>query len=58
MVFVIVKFEKFVILVFVLIQVKEDEMGRECSTNEVVDEHIYDIGGKARRKETTGKTKT
>jgi hypothetical protein len=39
-------------------QVKEDEMGRECSTNEGEEECIKDIGGKARRNETTGKTKT
>jgi hypothetical protein len=38
-------------------QVKEDEMGRTCSTNESVEECIEDIGGKARRKETTRKTK-
>jgi hypothetical protein len=28
-----------------------------CSTNEGVEECIWDIGGKARRKETTGRTK-
>jgi hypothetical protein len=39
-------------------QVKEDEMGRACSTNGGEDACIYDIGGKSRRKETTGKTKT
>jgi hypothetical protein len=33
-------------------------MGRVCSTNEGEEECIKDIGGKARRKETTGKTKT
>jgi hypothetical protein len=33
-------------------QVKEDEMGRACSTNRGEEECIYDIGGKARRKET------
>jgi hypothetical protein len=32
-------------------------LGRECSTNGE-EECIYDIGGKPRRKETTGKTKT
>jgi hypothetical protein len=32
-------------------------MSRECSTNRK-EECIYDIGGKARRKETTRKTKT
>jgi hypothetical protein len=31
-------------------------MGRACSTNGGDEECIYDIGGKARRKETTGKT--
>jgi hypothetical protein len=31
-------------------------MGRECSTNGAEAECIYDIGGKARRKETTRKT--
>jgi hypothetical protein len=35
---------------------KEDEMGRACSTNE--EDCIWDIGGKARRKETSKKTKT
>jgi hypothetical protein len=34
-------------------------MGRACSTNgEEEEERIYDIGGKSRREETTGKTKT
>jgi hypothetical protein len=32
----------------------KDEMGEACSTNEGEE----DIGGKAARKETTGKTKT
>jgi hypothetical protein len=32
-------------------------MGMACSTNGGVEECILDIGGKARRKETTGKTK-
>jgi hypothetical protein len=32
--------------------------GRACSTNGGEEECIEDIGGKARRKETTGKTKT
>jgi hypothetical protein len=32
-------------------------MGRECSMNGEEDECIYDIGGKTRRKETTGKNK-
>jgi hypothetical protein len=31
-------------------------MGRACSTNGVKEECIYDIGGKARRKDTIGKT--
>jgi hypothetical protein len=33
-------------------------MGRTCSTNRGEEECIQDIGGKARRKETNGKTKT
>jgi hypothetical protein len=33
-------------------------MGRACSTNGGEEERIKDIGGKARRKETTRKTKT
>jgi hypothetical protein len=33
-------------------------MGRACNMNEGEEECIYDIGGKARRKETTRKTKT
>jgi hypothetical protein len=33
-------------------------MGRGYSTNEGDEECIWDIGGKARRKETTRKTKT
>jgi hypothetical protein len=37
--------------------VKEDEMGRACSTMGK-EECIWDIGGKARRKETTEKAKT
>jgi hypothetical protein len=32
-------------------------MGRACSTNGGEEEYIEDIGGKSRRKETTGKTK-
>jgi hypothetical protein len=31
-------------------------MGRACSMNEDEEECMWDIGGKARRKETTGKT--
>jgi hypothetical protein len=38
-------------------RLKEDEMGRACSTNGGEEECIEGIGGKARRKETTGKTK-
>jgi hypothetical protein len=33
-------------------------MGRACSTNGGEEEFIYDIRGKARRKEATRKTKT
>jgi hypothetical protein len=33
-------------------------MGRACSTNDGEEECIEHIGGKSRRKETTGKTKT
>jgi hypothetical protein len=33
-------------------------MGRACSMNGDDEEYIQDIGGKARRKETTRKTKT
>jgi hypothetical protein len=33
-------------------------MGMAFSTNELEEEYIYDIGGKAIRKETTGKTMT
>jgi hypothetical protein len=33
-------------------------MGGACSTNEEDEKCIEDIGGKARRKETTGKTET
>jgi hypothetical protein len=33
-------------------------MGRAYSKNTVEEEYIYDIGGKARRKENTRKTKT
>jgi hypothetical protein len=39
-------------------QVKEDEIGGACSTNGGEEEYIQDIGGKARRKGTTAKTKT
>jgi hypothetical protein len=33
-------------------------MGGSCSTNEGEEEHVEVIGGKARGKETTRKTKT
>jgi hypothetical protein len=39
-------------------QVKEDEMVRACSMNRGEKECIQDIGGKARRKKTSGKNKT
>jgi hypothetical protein len=39
-------------------QVKEDEVGRTYRVNEREEEYIYDIGGKARKKETSRKTKT
>jgi hypothetical protein len=39
-------------------QVKKDEMRRACSANEDAEECIKDIGGKAKRKETTRKTNT
>jgi hypothetical protein len=32
-------------------------MGRACSKNMGEEEYVEDIGGKAKRKETTGKTK-
>jgi hypothetical protein len=38
------------------VYIKEDEVGRACSTNGGQEECIYDIGGKASRKETTGMT--
>jgi hypothetical protein len=37
-------------------QVKEDKMGRACTTNGGEEDRIQDFGGKARRKETTRKT--
>jgi hypothetical protein len=40
------------------IKSKGDQMGRTYSTNEVEEKCIQDISGKARRKETTRKTKT
>jgi hypothetical protein len=33
-------------------------MDRACSANRVEEECIWDIGGRVRRKEITGKTKT
>jgi hypothetical protein len=39
-----------------LIQVKEDEMGRACSTHWIENEYIQGFGGKGRRKKTTRKT--
>jgi hypothetical protein len=39
-------------------QVKENEMGRTCSTNGGEEECIEDFGRKARMKDTTRKTKT
>jgi hypothetical protein len=33
-------------------------MGRECSTNGGEEECIWDIGGKPRKKEATGVTRT
>jgi hypothetical protein len=38
-------------------QVKECEIGRACGTNAGEEECIWDIGGKAKKKETTGKMK-
>jgi hypothetical protein len=37
-------------------QLKEDEMGRACSTHGGEEECIQDSSGKARKKETTRKT--
>jgi hypothetical protein len=39
-------------------QVKEDEMGGPCSTNGGEEERVWIIGGKAKWKDTTRKTKT
>jgi hypothetical protein len=39
-------------------QVKEDEMGRPCSTDGVEEERVYVIAGKARVKETTRNSNT
>jgi hypothetical protein len=41
-----------------MIKVKENGMGRACSTNGETRNAYKDIDGKARRKETTRKTKT
>jgi hypothetical protein len=38
------------------VQVKEDEMGRACSTHGAEEECVEDFGWKSRRKETTRKT--
>jgi hypothetical protein len=38
-------------------QVKEDEVGRACGTHGREEKIVQGFGGKARRKETTGKTK-
>jgi hypothetical protein len=38
-------------------EVTEDEMGKVCSKNGGEKECVWDIGGKARRKETTRETK-
>jgi hypothetical protein len=39
-------------------QVKEDEVGGECSPNGGKEKFVQVIGGKARGEETTRKTKT
>jgi hypothetical protein len=39
-----------------IIKSEEDDMGRACSTYGVEDKCMDDIGGKARKKETTRKT--
>jgi hypothetical protein len=39
-------------------KIKDDEKDRAYRINEGEDDGIWDIGGKARRKETTRKTKT
>jgi hypothetical protein len=40
-----------------MIKIKGNELGRAYSTDGGEEECIYDIGAKARRKETTRKTK-
>jgi hypothetical protein len=42
--------------IIIMIKVKEDEIGTACSMNGQEEECISDIGGKARRKETSMKT--
>jgi hypothetical protein len=42
----------------VYLEVKDNDMGRACSTNRGEEECIQNTGGKIRRKETTRKTKT
>jgi hypothetical protein len=39
-------------------EVEEDEMGGACSTNGKEEERVKIVGGKARGKEATRKTKT
>jgi hypothetical protein len=39
-------------------KIKENEMGQACSTNGGEEDRVCVIGGNARRKETTRKTKT
>jgi hypothetical protein len=41
-----------------MIKSRRMRMGKACSTNGGEEECMKDIGWKARRKETTGKTKT
>jgi hypothetical protein len=52
----------FTIYIFVLhtfaIYIEEDETGGTCSTNGVENERVQVVGGKARGKEATRKTKT
>jgi hypothetical protein len=44
-------------LCYTIFLIKEDEMSRACSTNRGEEECIQDIGGKARKEETTRKTR-
>jgi hypothetical protein len=39
-------------------EIEEDEMGGACSTNGGEQERVYVLGGKARGKKVTRKTKT